>query len=333
MLIHLLFLVMKRLTMKQIAEELGISRTTVSLVLKGKGDQYRISSETQKRILSYAQRVGFRPDYFASALNSRQTGVIGAVFPDVFETFMGSIIRGIESVLYEKGYSLMISTSSFSQSREQSNMEDIVYRGAEGLILVPTMPFHDEPAYQASFIETLAERNFPLILVDRHIRGLQIPCVLQRDYQRAYEAAYSFIQGGAKNIYCVSFYLQATSIEERLRGYADALKEQSMVPRYMLLKQKNSESRDLQSMLSRHLASSAPPDAFLVTTSGIADKLSWLLRTEGLNIPVARFGKTSPWTHQELIDIPQPHTQMGVKAAELLLARIDGKPVNVTTYC
>jgi len=77
---------MKRLTMKQIAQELGLSRTTVSLVLQQKGDQHRIAKETQERILTYARSAGFRPDYFASALNSRHSGVIGAVFPDVFES-------------------------------------------------------------------------------------------------------------------------------------------------------------------------------------------------------------------------------------------------------
>lgn len=324
---------MKRLTMKQIADQLNISRTTVSLVLKGKGDQYRISKDTQQRIISYVEQAGYRPNYFASALNSRTSGIIGAVFPDLFESFMGSIVRGIETVLYEHDYSLMISTSRFSHQREQAIIKNILYRGADGLLLVPSMPYHHEAPYNSEYIESLVKQNVPMVLIDRKIKGVSVPCVVQKDYERSYGAVTSCIQNGAGRVCCVSFYLQATSIEERLKGYARAVRDHHLEPSYILLREQNPSSRDLQTKLSAQLRSKEPPDAFFVTTSGIADKLSWMLRSEGLTIPIARFGSTAPWTHQELMDIPQPHTEMGKKAAQLLIERIEGRSVEEITYC
>jgi LacI family transcriptional regulator len=311
---------MKRLTMKQIAQELGVSRTTVSLVLQQKGDRHRISKETQERILAYARAEGFRPDYFASALNSRHSGVIGAVFPDVFESFMGSLIRGMESVLDGKGYSLMISTSRFDQERERECIDAMLYRGIDGLILVPTMPFVGATPYDPAQIARMVAQRFPLVLVDRSIKGLTVSCVLQDDYHLAYKAVDNLIVLGHSRIICLSFNLQASSIEDRLRGYQDAMRVRGLKERFLLLAQQNPDSEDLKDSLAELVVQDGPPDAFFVTTAVIADKLDYLLQHMDLQIPIVRFGSASPWSrHQHIIDIHQPHIAMGNQAASALM--------------
>ncbi len=314
---------MKRITMKQIAEELGLSRTTVSLVLQQKGDVHRIRKETQQRILDYARDAGYRPDYFASALNSRQSGVIGAIFPDVFESFMGSLIRGMESVLYEKGYSLMISTSRFSGERERENIESMVYRRVDGLILVPTMPFHGKAPYDTSYLAELSAQRYPIVLVDRYLEDLSFPCVLQHDHQLAFEAVETLIQKGQERVVCVSLNLQATSIKDRLRGYRDAMQNHHLPEKLVLLSAQDPESSDLSDEVNKLLNSEDYPDAFLVTTTGLADKLNWILSQLGQHLPIVRFGTASPWVSlPDIQDIVQPHTEMGSKSAELLLELI-----------
>jgi len=314
---------MKRITMKQIAEELGLSRTTVSLVLQQKGDAHRIRKETQTRILNYARNAGYRPDYFALALNSRQSGVIGAIFPDVFESFMGSLIRGMESVLYEREYSLMISTSRFSVERERENIESMVYRGVDGLILVPTMPYQGAAAYDTTYLAELSAQQFPIVLVDRYLKNLPFPCVLQHDYQLAYNAVETLVQKGHERIVCVSFNLQATSIEDRLRGYRDAMQTHQLPERLVLLSVQDPESSDLADEVNKLLNSRDYPDAFMVTTTGLADKLNWILARLAHHLPIVRFGTASPWvSHPDIQDIVQPHTEMGRKAAESLLELI-----------
>ena len=308
--------------MQRIAQQLGCSRTTVSLVLKGKGDQYRISRKTQERIRSYASRVGYKPDYFASALNSRQSGFIAAVFPDVFESFMGSLVRGMESVLYDRDYTLMISTSRFDQRREQDLVEKMIYRGAEGLILVPTMPFRREGTYRNRYIRELTGRNFPLVLVDRCIEGVDAPCILQEDYPLAVSAVSRLISQGCRRIVCVSFDLRASSIEQRLLGYRDAMHAQGLTDTYMLLEQQDPEAHDLAELLDNQIETA---DGFFVTTTGIAEKLSWLLRQLGREMPITRFGSVSPYTARDMTDIPQPHVAMGMKAGETILKLIEGE--------
>lgn len=308
--------------MQRIAQQLGCSRTTVSLVLKGKGDQYRISRQTQEKIRSFARQAGYKPDYFASALNSRQSGFIAAVFPDVFESFMGSLVRGMESVLYDRDYTLMISTSRFDQRREQDLVEKMLYRGAEGLILVPTMPFRNEGTYRNTYIRELADRKFPLVLVDRCIEGIDAPCILQEDYPLAFSAVSRLISRGCRRIVCVSFDLQASSIEQRLLGYRDAMHAQGLTDQYILLEELNPEAHDLAEKLDNMLETA---DGFFVTTTGIADKLFRLLRQRGRVLPITRFGSASPYMTRDMTDIPQPHVAMGMKAGETVLKLIAGE--------
>jgi DNA-binding LacI/PurR family transcriptional regulator len=338
-------------TMKDIARELGLSRTTVSLVLQGRGEAYRISQATRKLVLDHVQENDFKPNYFAQALTGGRSAVIGAIFPDVFESFMSSLIRGIEAVLYRRGYSLMISTSHFDNEREHSIVEKMVWQGVDGIILVPSMPFSGQEPYDSSHIRPLVEGGYPLVVVDRTIPGLDTHRVLQRDYEMTRAALERFIsawpatvdQSGAGHdnhsgssgitqpatvprIACVSFDLEASSIQDRIRAYYDVMLDADSQPCCILLQRIDPESDDLGIAVTRLMASSQPPDAFFVTSSGLAEKLLWILKCSGpaLLPAIVRFGASSRWLASPFIDIQHPHTDMGSTAANLILDLLDG---------
>jgi LacI family transcriptional regulator len=315
----------KRTTMKEIARELGVSRTTISLVLQGKGDEYRISRETQELVLAHVREQDYKPNFLAKALNRGRTDIIGAVFPDVFESFMGNIIRGMESVLYHQGYSLMISTSSFDQQRERLILEKMVWQGVDGIILVPVMPFQrrGDGTENRLFLSELLEKSYPLVMVDRTVPGCPTHAILQDDLKLSHRAVQSLIRGGKRKICCISFDLAACSLKARIAGYRQALSEKDLQEDIMLLHQLDPESEDMSSALMKRLSSPAPPEAFFVTTSGLADKLKWLLSQAGLSLPIVRFGEKPPYDHSDIIDIPQPHQLMGKEAALLLLEAIE----------
>ncbi len=310
-------------TMKQIAAELGVSRTTVSLVLQGKGDEYRISRETQERIRSFVEEEEYRPNYFAKALNRGRSDIIGAVFPDVFESFMGNIIRGIESVLYEMGYSLMISTSSFDNRRERLIAEKMVWQGVDGIILVPTMPFRGRGSYENSHVKRLLDKKYPLVIVDREIEGLESHTVLQDDFDAAYRAVSEIIEEGARSVACLSLDVAASSIDQRLSAYGQAVQEARLQETRIILRDADPESDDLADAVAGLYADGRGPDAWFVTTSGLAEKLAWLLKRSAHNAPIIRFGETASWTEARMRDIPHPHREMGRAAAELILELIE----------
>jgi len=320
-------------TMQEIAREIGLSRTTVSLVLQGKGDDYRISKDTQELIHAHVVKSGYKPNFFAKALNRKKSDIIGAVFPDVFESFMGNIIRGLESVLYPKGYSLMISTSNFDQQREKSILDKMVWQGVDGIILVPTMPFRSREVvdgelnrYDGTHIAGLVEKNYPLVVADRLVPGHDCHSVLQDDRNSALKMLRQLYREGYQRTCCVSFDLAASSIAERLAACKEASDEAGVELRHILLQSLKPEEDDLERALDLLFQEQEPPDSWFVTTSGLAEKLIWLLEKRGRRDPVLRFGETPPWTIGKGVpvrDIPHPHREIGSAAAKLLLDLIE----------
>ena len=210
-------------------------------------------------------------------------------------------------------------------------IDTMVYRGIDGLLLVPTMPFAHEPSYNPRSLDKLLHDGIPVVFLDRYVEGLHVPRVLQRDFQKSCEAVSACISQGMKRIVCVSFHLQATSIRDRLKGYAETMEHHRLEPRFVLLETLDAESSDLQDAVTGLLKEPCPPDAFFVTTSGIAEKLNWILTHAGISVPIYRFGSSSPWLSSPCIDIPQPHREMGMQGAALLIDLIQGKEDQNTT--
>ena len=359
--------------MKDIATQLGLSRTTVSLVMQGRGDEYRISRATQNLIRNLVEETDFKPNYFAQALTSGKSAVIGAIFPDVFEPFMSNLVRGMETVLYERNYSLTISTSRFDVRREQALVEKTMWQGADGIILVPAMPFTEQAPYDNSHIRPLLDIGYPLVVVDRTIPGLATHRVVQDDYGMARKTLEGLVarlgkagrpgrrsdnsKGEADTpsvrgeiaapgrrlcIPCVSLDLAASSVRARIQAYEDVMKAAGVETNTIFLGSLDPASTDLADAVRNLVDSGRNPDAWFVTTAGLAEKLQWLLHRPGERPgersgersdsppipPIIRFGSSSRWLDSPFIDIPQPHEEMGVAVATLILDLIAGKTRN-----
>lgn len=317
--------------MRELAEILGISRTSVSLVLQGKGDAYRISKETQKRILEKADELDFRPNYFASALNKGRTGVIGVIFPDVFENFMGRVVRGIESVIYDRGYTMMLSTSRFDNALEKHIVDQLLYRGVDGFLTVFSAPFSHQQ-FNYDHLRRIQNKGIPLVFIDRYLEGFDVPMVIADDYAKAKEGTARLIEDGIRRLVCISLDLSVSTIQARISGYKDAIRQAGFSPEVIRLHSCDPQSDDLSSQMDLILDEMQERGeldrlAFFTSTSGIADKAAWIIRRRGLlpgkDIGLIRFGSTSEWLDTGIIDIPQPHEEMGSKAAEMVLEMIE----------
>ncbi|MXI85246.1 LacI family DNA-binding transcriptional regulator [Sphaerochaeta halotolerans] len=321
----------KKLTMQQFAQMIGLSRTTVSLVLQGKGDAYRIARETQDRVKRLAQEYNFQPNYHATALNRGKTGVVGAIFPDVFENFMGLVVRGIESVIYRRGYTMMLSTTRFDNQLEKRLVEQYLYQGVDGFLLVFTAPFRRQQ-FDYSHLEQIQEQGIPMVLIDRYLPGFSAPMVIGKDYEQAYEGVHGLLTEHITRIVCITLDLEITTIDARIRGYIDAAKQGGIPPEVIRLEQCDPHSDDLWKALSQIVEDVQSQGrlselAVFSTTSGLADKAAWIFRQLGLvpgrDVTILRFGTTTQWLDAGIRDIPQPQEQMGKEAAHMLLQMIE----------
>ena len=318
--------------MQELAELLGISRTTVSLVLKGKGDQYRISRKTQERILKLVEEEDYKPNYFAQALNRKKTQTIGIVFPDLFEEFMVEMIRGIEDTLAPRDYTMVLMTSRFRLRNEKKNLEDLLYRGADGILLVPTCHYRGEDE-DRSHIRNLEKTGQKLVMIDRIPDFWKGPAILQNDHSGGIYAADFLRDAGCGHFLSVSLDLTATSLRERLRGFKERLPDSQS----LLLKEQNPDSDDLQNALRDYMDRGKPtgsgPAGIFVTTAGLALRVNEILQAGGFSLNrdyrIIRFGSDPSGYKSGLAAIPQPHYEMGRQGASLLLNMIEGKKDSV----
>src|SRR6202035_2081918 len=94
----------RRITLKELAEHLGLSRTTISMILNDVPEATRFPEETRQRVVESAKNLGYRPNYFARSLGSRRTYLIGVVAPDFGNGYEGALLSGFGRRLLNTGY-------------------------------------------------------------------------------------------------------------------------------------------------------------------------------------------------------------------------------------
>jgi len=313
--------------MKDLADELGISRTTVSIVLKGKADQYRISQETRQKILDLVEKEDYKPNFFARGLNRGRTNTVAVIFPDIFEEFMVEMVRGIGEILEKADHTMILMTSGFSSEREKKNLEELYYRGIDGILLVPSCGYSGTREEQSHLSESRRGKT-PMVLIDRIPEGWVGSKVVQDDFQGGVIAARFLDSKGCSKKAVVSLNLGASSIKNRMAGFSSVSHEYTPI----LLNEQNSHSHDLTKALdffSRNYIPGSPLGVF-ATTAGLAVRVKEILDGFGLVLNreyfVIRFGEDPRGYKSGIASISQPHYQMGKEAASQLLRQMNDEP-------
>jgi LacI family transcriptional regulator len=151
----------KKLSLSDLANILGISKSTVSFVLNDKGDKYNISKETQKMILAKAKELNFVPNFFAKSLREGKTKTIGLVVADISNAFYGELCKMIQEELYHHDYKLFIVNTNDKKEIELQLIRDLINRSIDGLIVAPCNPIDN-------LKELFDSTAIPIVFVDRY---------------------------------------------------------------------------------------------------------------------------------------------------------------------
>jgi len=148
---------MKKVFLKDIAKDLNISKTAVSLVLNDKGDENKISKDTQKRILDYAKKHNYVPNQLARGLSRGKSETIGLIIPNISDTFYSMMAVHIERKAKDLGYIVIFSCTYEDHNKEAELIRSMLNRQVDGLIIASTQENQKE-------IEELKKMNFPFVL-------------------------------------------------------------------------------------------------------------------------------------------------------------------------
>jgi len=130
----------RRMTLRKLAEHLGLSRTTISMILNDVPEATRFPEETRRRVVESAKKLGYRPNYFARSLGRKRSYLIGVIASDVANGYDAALLGGFQRHLLDTGYTCFISNHFWSPSLLQRNVETLCDRGAEGMLLIDSTP-------------------------------------------------------------------------------------------------------------------------------------------------------------------------------------------------
>src|SRR5688572_3292353 len=146
-------------TMKRIAEDLGVSVTTVSKVLNRHVD---IGQATRARVLARVEELGYRPNAVARSLTLRRTHTLGVIIPDLMHSFFVEIVAGLEAVVSARGYGLLLCASGEDAKKERSEIEMLRARQVDGIVLASA-----NTAGNSALLRDLATIGTALVMIDR----------------------------------------------------------------------------------------------------------------------------------------------------------------------
>lgn len=208
---------MKKITILDIAKELGITFSTVARALN---DHPAISAATKKAVRATADRLGYRPNKVASSLRSGKTKIIGVLVPRLDVSFFSSVVHGIEGVMNENGYTILLYQSQESIKQEIKGIDTFLRSRVDGIIASISLETEGNTGY-----DEVKERNIPLAFFDRVPPGLDVPSVTIDDYQGGFMATEHLIRSGYRRIVHINQYRNINIFNERLRGYLDAMEQ------------------------------------------------------------------------------------------------------------
>ena len=210
-----------KVTLKEIAHEVGLSPSAVSLVLNNR--PCRISEENRARIKEVAARKRYVPNQIARSLVMQQSRTLGLIVPNIESRFFSSLAKNLEVRCRERGYALFIMNSDASSENDMELVRLLINRGVDGLLLVASQEVDPDP----QLVEQLGMLPVPLVMVDRFIEGVPCDKVRFNSELGGYLATSCLLERGHTKIACLVNTASHTG-RERLAGYRRALAERGV---------------------------------------------------------------------------------------------------------
>ncbi len=316
---------MKETTLKQIADQLGISITTVSKSLKNYPD---VSTKTKKAVIDLATKLNFTPNSFAVNLRNKESKTIGLIIPTIDYNFFSNVYKGILKEAEKRNYLVIILQSNEKYELEKQQINLLLNNRVDG-ILISLSNETDE----FNHLKKVIEHKTPLVLFDKIAKIVNCSKVSINDRKAAYDAVTYLIKKGYKRIaHFRGSYLPQNYID-RFLGYKKALEDNHIVydPALVYLCDKNKDFEDGYDTAKQALTENPDIDAIFAVTDLVAVGIIKYLNDEGIKIPedVAVFGFCNSFMSSivspKLTTIDQPGFEIGKNAASILFDEINLK--------
>ncbi len=315
---------MSNVTLKKIAEELGISIATVSKALKGYSD---VSPSTKKKVLNLAEKLHYRPNSFAQSLRNSESKIIGLIIPEIDHDFFAKIIHGVIDSAAKKGYAVIVLQSDDVYENEKEQLNLLLDKNVDGILISLS-----DNTTNIDHVKEVLQRDVPLVLYDKIYKLLDCSKVIINDKKAAQDATTHLIETGCKKIAYVTGNLDPQTTIDRFLGYKSAIDSSHLIyDKSLIYTTENLSFDDGYQIAGQILQDHKDIDAIFAFTDIIATGVLMKLKDLNIKIPeqVSVIG-FSNWfltnvTTPKLSTVNQPGFEMGTKAFELVFDEIQAR--------
>lgn len=315
----------KSATIKDIAKTLNISTSTVSRALRNAAD---VNPETRKAVLALSDQLKYTPSKLALSLQQNQTHTIGVLVPNL-DFVLSTMLKGIDDVALEAGYTVMVCQSNESFGREIVNTRRLADSLVDGFIISVS-----SETKSFEHIRKLQDKNIPMVIFDRVISELTAPGVYIDNKDGGHQATEHLIEQGYKRIAILAGPKNLTISNHRLEGYLSALKKHKLKVNtdHIIHCEFNQQfaynaTLDLLSMKNR-------PDAIFTISDRMAIGAMLAIKERGFRMPqdIGLVGFNNEpvvsLVTPGISSVDQPAFELGKAAAKFFIERMHNEHMN-----
>ena len=315
-------------SIKKVAEVAGVSVGTVSHVITG---SVPVSEPLRLKVQAAIRKLNYHPNHVARSLKTSKTRTLGIIVPDLTISFFPQVIRGAEAAARKSDYSLIAVNSDDDGERQKDLLSLLRSQRVEGILLV--IAAAPTPLNQISLI---IDAGIPIVCLDRIPDRVPVDSVSVEDLDAAEMGVRHLIATGHRRIAIVTGPLALKNERRRLQGYRQALQTAGLPVEEQLIWPGNLRPQDVTTMCRERLSGRTLPDAIFCTNGPTALAALRALRDRGLRTPediaFATFDEliVDDLFTPSITTVVQPAYDIGFRAAEILLDRINGDGRNET---
>lgn len=313
----------KKVSLKDIAQKAQVSTALVSYVLNGKEKESRVGEEIAGKIRQIAAELNYQPNYLAKSLRSGKTQTIGLIIADISNPFFANIARIVEDEAKQNGYTVIIGSSDENADKSRDLLDVLITRQVDGFIVVSAEGSSEQ-------VLMLKEKHIPFVLLDRYFPDIQSDFVSTDHYKAAYDGTDHLITSGYKQIGMVAYESDMYHMQERIRGYRDALKDNKIpfINAWLKKIRINHIEQEVRVAINELTTANQPVDALLFATYGLAINGLKYLNELSLKVPddlaIVSFGQAEAFDlyYCPITYLKQPIGLLGKTAVTLLVKKM-----------
>jgi LacI family transcriptional regulator, galactose operon repressor len=311
-------------TLKALAEELGLNASTVSRVLNDSQGIYSkwASQDTKERIFALAEERGYRKNPYAASLRTAKSHMIGVVVPRLQDYVLATMYEGIDEAATEHGYFTVVSNSLDAPEAHRAKAEKLLDRRTDGLIF-------GDATFEDPYLDELAERGVPFTLVSR--RSPPHRSVTCDDYAGGRLVAEYLVASGRRTFGLIAGDPRASTSRDRSAGFLDALAQQGIDvdPAHVV---SGGFDAPAGSVAAAKILTHGPlPEAVFAANDFAAIGALGVFTRKGIRVPedtaVVGFNDTPLADSIGLTTVRSPMHCIGRRGFQMLMDVLDGKVV------